>query len=208
MKKLFSSFIACALLLTCLLGTVPALADDSDFPEPNWGYVQDTTPYVNGEINFDDITNTYDMDTGTHTITYIGKGTLTDWEFPWSAKGTDYEVVSQSGNSIELRYINAYGGIPYINAIVDFNSGSAGTGNGTQGAASGSTDAQQQTAGGSAQSSGSDSAAQSTQNETTTAPQTGASLHVVPAVAIGVVCVAIAAVIVVLAVSVHRKKES
>lgn len=122
MKK-FSLWIASMLLITGLLTAMPVFAEDSTYPEPNWGHIQDICSYVNDEVNSEDITDTYDQAADAHTFTYVGSGTLTGWTFPWATEGKDYEIVSQSGNSITLHFINAEHGIPYLNAVVDFGTG-------------------------------------------------------------------------------------
>lgn len=122
MKK-FSLWFASLLLITGLLTAMPVFAEDSTYPEPNWGYMQDLATYVNDVSNTDDITVSYDQAADAHTFTYVGSGTLTGWTFPWASEGEDYEIVSESGNSITLRFINAEHGIPYLNAVVDFSTG-------------------------------------------------------------------------------------
>ena len=117
MKKL-SAFLAALLLALSLCAGVPALAADSDFPEPPWGNIQDMSVYVNGEYDPDHVQVVYDMDNDTHTFTYIGAGDVTGWEFPWAVENTDYIVLARGGDSITLRFINADHGIPYINVLV------------------------------------------------------------------------------------------
>lgn len=203
MKKQISTLLASILLVVSLLVAVPAFAADSDFPEPNWGNIQDISVYVNGEYDPNYVETVYDQESDAHTFTYIGSGKLTGWEFPWSVEGTDYELISESGNSVTLRFINEYHGIPYVNVLVDFGTDSAPSGE--SGSSSGTADDAQTAAQGDSTASSGESTQNTAETETTSAPETGAASNIVPVAAVTVLCVAVVAVIVVVAV--RRKKN-
>lgn len=202
MKKQISTLLASILLVVSLLVAVPAFAADSDFPEPNWGYIQDISVYVNGKYDPDHVETVYDQESDAHTFTYIGSGKLTGWEFPWSVEGMDYELLSESGNSVTLRFINEYHGIPYVNVLVDFGTDSASSG--TQGSSSDTADDAQTAAQGDSTASSGENTQNTAETETTSAPETGAE-NIVPVVSVTVLCAAVVAVIVVVAV--RRKKK-
>lgn len=107
---------------------VPAMADDSPYDDfwddtNNWQYIQDISVFINDSKDWPDgtdIRTEYDPSLDSHTFEYVGNGDLQEWTFPKAVEGRDYEIVSRSNNSITLRFINPTHGIPYVNAVVDF----------------------------------------------------------------------------------------
>lgn len=54
-------------------------------------------------------------------FSYNGKGTLIGWEFPGMNEGTDFEILSEEGNSIEILVSASYDDEVIANAIVKFD---------------------------------------------------------------------------------------
>ena len=121
MKKAISIFISIILLATTILsGSLSAFAENTTKywePRPN---CQDTIACVNDKEYSDDIKISYNNDSEQFTISYNGKGVVTNWEFPLSQENKDYKIISQSNNTIYIKLINKTQELPYINAIVDF----------------------------------------------------------------------------------------
>lgn len=121
MKKAISIFISIILLATTILsGSLSAFAENTTkYWEPRHN-CQDTIACVNDKEYSDDIKISYNNDSEQFTISYNGKGVVTNWEFPLSQENKDYKIISQSNNTIYIKLINKTQELPYINAIVDF----------------------------------------------------------------------------------------
>lgn len=124
MKRIVSRTLSLLTAVCMLACAVPVFADDSPYDDViNWDYLQDISVYINDSQNWPDLDSEihcfWDSSDNTHHFEYIGKGELQGWTFPKAVEGRDYELVSQSGNEVVIRYLRP-NGIPYINAVVDF----------------------------------------------------------------------------------------
>lgn len=120
MKKFISIFTSIIMTITLILScSISALAETEKYWEPKPD-CQDITPCVNDVEFGGEIDSSYNPSTEEHLFTYEGEGVVTGWEFPTSKENTDYEIISQKGNSITIKLINENHELPYINALVDF----------------------------------------------------------------------------------------
>lgn len=120
MKKILTAFIALLTLISIIVSAnIFAFAETTKHWEPRPD-CQDTIACVNDKEYSDNIKMSYNNDSEQFTISYNGKGVVTNWEFPLSEENKDYKIVSQSNNTIYIKLINKNQELPYINAIVDF----------------------------------------------------------------------------------------
>lgn len=119
-EKILTAFIALLTLISIIVSAnIFAFAETTKHWEPRHD-CQDTIACVNDKEYSDDIKMSYNNDSEQFTISYNGKGVVTNWEFPLSEENKDYKIVSQSNNTIYIKLINKNQELPYINAIVDF----------------------------------------------------------------------------------------
>lgn len=115
MKKFISIVLSMIMAVSvATMATIPAMAAVSP---------QTTTHarVINGEVNgssSSDVTYTPDSsDPNKLTFTYDGDLELDHWEFPGLTAGTDYEILSEDGNSITILILNDNADV-LANAIV------------------------------------------------------------------------------------------
>lgn len=124
MKRKLSFLLALTAAVCIFSCAVPAMADDSPYDDViYWDYIQDVSVFINDSANCPDpdshIESYCEQSDDTIHFSYVGNGTLKGWTFPKAVEGRDYALVSQSGNEVVIRYIRP-NGIPYVNAVVDF----------------------------------------------------------------------------------------
>ncbi|MBQ9531870.1 MAG: hypothetical protein IJR70_07330 [Eubacterium sp.] len=116
MKKLISVLLSVVMLVSVSAVAVNAFADVQS--QETTKTSTKITVEVNGNTTKDVTYKTDPDDPAKITFTYTGSGTLDGWEFEGMVEGTDYEIVSQDGNSITIRLLNGYDDEVTANAIV------------------------------------------------------------------------------------------
>ncbi len=121
MKKSITVFMSIvALISTMFICCQSVFAETtSKYWEPRTN-CQDSLGCINGEPG-DGVNIVYNKSTDTYTVSYDGKGKLVGWEFPTLEENTDYEVISENGNSITIKKLAFTDTIPYLNALVEFS---------------------------------------------------------------------------------------
>lgn len=116
MKKFISVVISVLMAVSVMtMATVPAMAAQS--PQSTT-HARVISTEVNGtastEVTYSpDATNPNKI-----TLTYTGSSTVNGWEFPGLVEGVDYEILSESGNSITIIMLNEEVDVT-ANALVD-----------------------------------------------------------------------------------------
>ncbi len=127
MKKVLSVLLAVAMIVSVGVSsavvamaapTVESIQSTTKRPAPTIGE-------VNGQTSTDVRYEIDPNDPNKITFTYVGDGELVGWEFlpETLVEGTNYRIVTQSGNAITIELINGYNGEVIANAIVKFPEG-------------------------------------------------------------------------------------
>ena len=85
-------------------------------PRPN---SQDAETYVNGYSGLISVYEDWDEEKDNLTFWVDDKYHVTGWEFPTLTENKQYEVVSEEGNSITIKWLTEDRNLPYINVLVD-----------------------------------------------------------------------------------------
>lgn len=124
MKKIVSVLLAVAMIVSVGISsavvamaapTVASIESTTKRPAPTIGE-------VNGQTSTDVRYEIDPNDPNKITFIYEGDGELIGWEFlpDTLVEGTNYRIVTQSGNSITIELLNNYAGEIIANAIVRF----------------------------------------------------------------------------------------
>ena len=116
MKKLISILLSVVMLIS-----VSAVALNAFAVVGSQETTQSTSKIdveVNGKTSKDVTYKADPDDPAKITFTYKGKGTLKGWEFPGMIEGTDFQIVSEEGNSITIELINGYDDDVIANALI------------------------------------------------------------------------------------------
>lgn len=120
MKKASTILLSLIVMIAVLsAGCFNAFAEGSKTywePRPN---SQDAETYVNGYSGLISVYEDYDKEKDTLTFWVDDEYHVTGWEFPTLTENKQYEVVSEEGNSITIRWLTEDKNLPYINVLVD-----------------------------------------------------------------------------------------
>ncbi len=117
MKKVISIVLSLVMLIAVNSVAMSAFAAGTVVSP---GHIDKITGKVNGEES-DDITIYQKPGTREFTFTYTGDGTVIGWEFENMVEGRDYEILSETDNSITIRVFDTYSGNVVANAIVEYD---------------------------------------------------------------------------------------
>ena len=117
MKKLISVLLSVVMLVSVSAVSMSAFAATVQSYEETT-INNKITLEVNGKTATDITYERDPEDPNVITFTYTGDGELLGWEFPGMVEGTDYEILSEDGNSITIQVSPDYTGEIVANAIV------------------------------------------------------------------------------------------
>lgn len=119
MKKIISIVISLVMVVSAFaVSAVPAMAKTVISPSQTTTQKTTVIVQVNGSSTSDVSYERDPEDPNKITFTYNGDGELIGWEFPGMVEGTDYEIISEDGNSITILVSEDYDGDVIANAIV------------------------------------------------------------------------------------------
>lgn len=128
MKKALSVILSVMMVVAACVCTSSVV-----FAADNVGSIEttarslDVSVEVNGVVSKDITYDTEKSNPNKIEFTYDGEGELIGWEFPGMIEGTDFEIISEEGDSITILVDASYEDEVVANAIVKFASGETTT---------------------------------------------------------------------------------
>ena len=120
MKKTLTILLSLIMMITIL--ATECFAVFAQGPKTQWEprpNSQDAETYVNGYSGLISVYEDWDEEKDTLTFWVDDEYHVTGWEFPTLTENKQYEVVSEEGNSITIRWLTEDKNLPYINVLVD-----------------------------------------------------------------------------------------
>lgn len=120
MKKALTILLSLVMMITILANG--CLAVFAQGPKTQWESrpnSQDAETYVNGYSGLISVYEDYDKEKDTLTFWVDDEYHVTGWEFPTLTENKQYEVVSEEGNSITIKWLTEDKNLPYINVLID-----------------------------------------------------------------------------------------